>query len=42
MGNGGPMKSLPPQICWGRENEDEVQRCYIEYRHAAGWIIFHA
>ena len=36
MGYGGPMKSLPPQIRWGRENEDEAQRCYIENRHAAG------
>ena len=35
MGYGGPMKSLPPQIRWGRENEDEDQRCYIENRHAA-------
>ena len=36
MGYGGPMKSLPPQIRWGRENEDEARRCYIENRHAAG------
>ena len=36
MGYGGPMKSLPPQTRWGRENEDEAQRCYIENRHAAG------
>ena len=36
MGYGGPMKSLVPQIHWSLENEDEVQRCYIENRHAAG------
>ena len=36
MGYGGPMKGLPPQICWGQENEDKAQRCYIENRKAAG------
>ena len=24
MGYGGPMKNLPPQIRWGKENEERV------------------
>ena len=30
MGYGGHMKSLPPQIRWGREKEDQARRCYNE------------
>ena len=36
MGYGGPMTILPPQIRWGKENEDKARKCYIDNRHHAG------
>jgi len=36
IGYGGPMQNLPPQMLWGRENEDKAQKCYIKNRHVAG------
>jgi len=24
MGYGGPMQNPPPQMCWGRENDDKA------------------
>ena len=32
MGYGKQLKVLPPQIRWGRENEQAATRCYIEDR----------
>ena len=37
MGYGGPMKHVPPQIRWGRENEDAARKCYIANRKAWLW-----
>ena len=39
MGYGGPLKNLPPQMRWGRENEDKAQKYYIEDRQAAGEMM---
>ena len=36
MGYGGQMQHIPPQICWGRENEDAARKCYIANRKACG------
>ncbi len=36
MGYGGWMKHVPPQICWGRENEEAARKCYIANRKACG------
>jgi len=35
-GYNGPLKKVPPQIWWGRENEERACRCYIEYRQQCG------
>ena len=32
MGYNEPMKKVPPQIRWGRDNEDRARQCYIENR----------
>jgi len=32
MGYNGPMKKVPPQICWGKDNEDRALQCYIKNR----------
>ena len=32
MGNGGPMKHLPPQIRWGKDNEENARSRYIHNR----------
>ena len=34
MGYGGQMQHVPPQIPWGRENEDAARKCYIANRKA--------
>ena len=34
MGYGKQMKTLPPQIRWGQENEQKAIKCYIEDRLA--------
>ena len=39
MGYGGPMKDLPPQICWGKENEERARKCYIENRKDVGELM---
>ena len=36
MGYGGRMKYVPPQIRWGRENEEAARKCYIANRKACG------
>ena len=36
MGYGGQMQHVPPQIRWGRENEDAARKCYIAHRKACG------
>ena len=36
MGYGGQMQHVPPQIRWGRENEDAARKCYITNRKACG------
>ena len=36
MGYNEPMKKLPPQIRWGRDNEDRARQCYIENRQQYG------
>ena len=36
MGYNGPMKKVPPQICWGKDIEDRAQQCYIENRQRCG------
>jgi len=36
MGYNGPLKKVPPQIRWGRENEERARRCYTEYRRQCG------
>ena len=36
MGYGGRMQHMPPQIRWGRENEDAARKCYIANRKACG------
>ena len=38
MGYGRPMQHLPPQIRWGRQNEDKAGRLYTENRKAVGEI----
>ena len=39
MGYGGPLKNLPPQMRWGRENKVKARKCYIEDRQAAGEMM---
>ena len=39
MGYDEHMKSLPPHIRWGQENEDKAQRYYIENQHDAGETV---
>ena len=39
MGYGGQMKCLPPQIRWGRENEEEACKHYVENRKAVGEMM---
>ena len=36
MGYNGPLKKIPPQIRWGRENEAKARHCYIENRRQCG------
>ena len=36
MGYNGPMKKVPPQIRWGKDNEDRATQCYIENRQQCG------
>ena len=36
MGYGGQMQHVPPQIRWGRENEDAAHKCYVANRKACG------
>ena len=36
MGYGGQMQHVPPQIRWGRDNEDAARKCYIANRKACG------
>ena len=36
MGYGEQMKTLPPQILWGRQNEQKAIRCYIDNHLAVG------
>ena len=36
MGYNEPMKKVPPQIRWGRDNEDRARQCYIENRQQCG------
>ena len=36
MDYGGQMQHVPPQICWGRENEDAAHICYTANRKACG------
>ena len=31
-----PIKNVPPQIYWGKDNEDRVWQCYIENRQQCG------
>ena len=40
MGYGGQMQHVPPQIRWGRENEDAARKCYIAYRKTCGEDLF--
>ena len=39
MGYGGPMKTLPPQIHWGKENEERARKHYIENRKDVGELM---
>ena len=39
MGYGKPMQHVPPQIRWGKQNEDKVRQLYIENRKAIGEIM---
>ena len=36
MGYNGLMKKVPPQIRWGKDNEDRARQCYIENRQQCG------
>ena len=36
MGYNGPLKNIPPQIRWGRENEGKARDCYIKNRQQCG------
>ena len=36
MGYSKQMKTLPPQIRWGQENEETAIKCYIEDRLTVG------
>ena len=36
MGYNGPMKKVPLQIRWGKDNEDRARQCYIENRQRCG------
>ena len=36
MGYNAPMKKVPPQIGWGKDNEDRTRQCYIENRQQCG------
>ena len=36
IGYEGQMQHMPPQILWGRENEDAAHKCYIANRKACG------
>ena len=39
MGYGKPMQHVPPQIRWGKQNEDKARQLYIENRKAVGEVI---
>ena len=39
MGYGEKMKCLPPQMCWGKDNESIAIKCYLESRHKNGEAI---
>ena len=39
MGYGGPMKTLPPQIRWGKEKEERACKRYIENRKDVGELM---
>ena len=39
MGYGRPMQHVPPQIRWGKQNEDKARQLYIENRKAVGEIM---
>ena len=39
MGYGRPMQHVPPQIRWGKQNEDKARQRYIENRKAVGEIM---
>ena len=36
---GRPMQHVPPQIRWGKQNEDKARQLYIENRKAVGEIM---
>jgi len=36
MGYNGLMKKVPPQIRWGKDNEDRARQCYIKNRQQYG------
>ena len=39
MGYSRPMTTLPPQIRWGRENEERARKCYVANRCAVGEMM---
>ena len=39
MGYGGHMQHVPPQIWWGKENENKARQLYIENRLAVGEVL---
>ena len=39
MGYGGPMKNLPSQICWDKDNEERARKCNIENRKDVGELM---
>ena len=39
VGYGKPMQHVPPQIRWGKQNEDKARQLYIENRKAVGEIM---
>ena len=39
MGYSKPMQHLPPQIRWGKQNEDKARQLYIENRKTVGEVM---
>ena len=32
MGYNGPLRHLPPALCWGQQNEAKARQCYVMNR----------